>query len=248
VRSGVVDLLGRGASAPDFACVKVRASADVVLASLGAYAYGTPRDLSPVVRGAPCPADGRELGRRAVLYKLERDGWTTVVREGDRFASFDSLLAARLSRTLQTRAVALYIDGNGQDLAYDVVEKGESVASFLHVEGTPPESQGVPGELLRLDVAAHARVLLAREDATNDRLAFRHFELPGMLRGRWDLGFERAILIPELVTIEESSEERRVRIKKVKRAPEPEARPKGEIPRGVQDLLGSIIADSTRGL
>ena len=245
VASGVVNLLQ--APGADFSCVKVRASADLVLAGLASWAYGVPRDLIPVTRGAPAPADGRDLGRRAVLYKLERDGWTTILREGDRFASFDSLLAQSLSHSLGVRAVALYIDGNGQDLAYDVFEKGDPVASYLHVSGTAPESRGVPPEVLRLDAPAHARSVLAREDATNDRLAFRHFELPGLLRGRWDLAFERAILVPELVSLEETSQERRARIK-TKKPQEDEPRPSREIPRGVQGLLATIIADTTRGI
>lgn len=255
VSSGVVNLLGR-TTTPDFACVKVKASPDLLLASLSGHVYGVPRDLIPVIRGAPCPADGRDLGRRAVLYRLERDGWTTILREGDRFVSFDSLLAQTLSHSLQTRAIALYVDGNGEDLAYDIYDRGESQASFLHVAGTETEMDSVPPELARLDALSHSRAVLGREDATNDRLAFRHFELPGMLRGRWDLAFERAILLPELVSIEETSQERRVRSDKKKKksaATQPKElvdsrAPSREIPRGVQGLLESIIADSTRGL
>jgi len=243
VRSGVLNL-----STPplDFACVKVKASPDVVLAALAATAYGMPRDLIPVIRGAPCPADGRDMGRRAVLYKLERDGWTAILREGDRYASYDAVLAQRLSRSLNTRAFALFIDGNKADLAYDLYEKGEPAGSFLQVQSNSPESSGIPSDLARLAPEEHARAVLGREDATNDRLHFRHFELPGMLRGRWDLSFERAVLVPELVALDESSEERRVRMKRPAPAG-PSSGPLGE-PRGVQDLLQSIIADRTRGL
>jgi hypothetical protein len=227
----------------DFSCVKVRANPDLVLAALRGIAYGVPRDLLPVIRGAPCPADGRELGRRAVLYRLERDAWTTILREGDTYASFDALLAQRLSRSLRTRALAFHVGGVTSDLAYDTFEQGEKLSAFLQLEGHAPEYEGVDAGVAALDAATHTRVLLLSEDATNDRVAFHHFELSGMLRGRWDLSFERAILIPELVALDESSQERRVRVEKtVPRATLPSAEP-----HGVQGVLATIIAETTRG-
>jgi hypothetical protein len=251
VSSGVTKL-SLAIGAPDFTCVKVRATADVVLAALSSVAFGVPRDLVPVIRGAPAPSDGSDLERRAVVYKLERDSWTTILREGDRYAGYDSLLAQRLSRVLGTRAFALFQDGGASDLAYDVFESGKPVASALVVDGNLPESSGVDRALLALAPDAHARRFLAAEDATNDRLSFRQFLRPGLLRGRWDLGFERAILIPDLPVLEEDSQERRVRASREARvpanvpAPSPAMSREGE--RGLRGILDSIIADTTKGL
>jgi hypothetical protein len=242
-------------AAPDFGCVKVLAEIDLLLAGLApyahGYAYGKPRDIMPSVRGGAFPADGRDMDRRAIVYRLEHDEWSTILREGDRFAGFDPVLARALSRSLATRAIALFVDGSRKDLAYDIYDKGEPVASFLHIEGAEADTAAADPALVALDLATHARRILEREDATNDRLVFRHFELPGMLRGRWDLGFERALLIPELPPVDEAaSEERRARAK-TRRLVSSHVTERGltrEGERGVRDVLKSLIAENTGGL
>jgi hypothetical protein len=261
VPTGILPSLSPAAAiaAPDFGCVKVRAGIDLLLAALApyshGYAYGKPRDIMASVKGAAFPEDGRDMNRRAIVYKLEHDDWVTILREGDRFAGFDPVLAQGLSRALGTRAMTLFVDGAKKDLAYDIYEKGESVASFLHLEGTEAEGH-VERALLTLDLGTHARRVLEREDATNDRLAFRHFELPGTLRGRWDLGFERALLIPELPPIDVATEERRAKATaKTRRLvnaaaadAENDRRLTREGERGVRDVLKSLIAETTGGL
>jgi hypothetical protein len=235
--------------------VKVRASADEVLAILAPHVAGVPRDLLGTIRGAPLPPDGRDGGRRAVVYRVERDVWTTVIREGDRFAGCDSALARLLSTRLNTRAIALFVCGAGQDLAYDVFDKGESVASVLQVAGHELETHGdVDRESVARDPIAHGREWLKREDATNDRLAFRHFELTGTLRGRWDLSFERCVLLPELGPLEaaaaDASAERRARAKtrKIEKPAVPSQALTREGERGVKNVLLSLIEQSTQGL
>ena len=73
-----------------------------------------------------------------------------------------------------------------------------------------------------------------------------------MLRGRWDLGLERALLIPKLQAIraEAASEERRVR-QKTRRLVSGHVTERGltrEGERGVRDMLKSSCAETTGGL
>lgn len=233
--------------APDFACVKVRARPDEVLAALAPHVTGTPRDLLGTIRGeAPLPADGRGSERRAILYRLERDAWTTILREGDRFAGCDVGLARWLAATLGTRALALFLDGAGLDLTYDVFERDAAVASVFHAAGHDLETSGdIDREAVARDPAAHAREWLRREDATNDRLAFRHFELPGVLRGRWDLALERCVLLPGLATALELGSK-----PKTRRIAKPATPPQGltrEGERGVRSVLLDLIQQNTQG-
>ena len=79
VPTGILPSLSPAAAiaAPDFGCVKVLAGVDLLLAGLApyahGYAYGKPEDIMPAVRGGAFPADGRDMDRRAIVYRLERD-------------------------------------------------------------------------------------------------------------------------------------------------------------------------------
>ncbi len=189
-----------------FVSVKVLSSPDLVLAALAPLSYGTPRDIAGALRGAPLPADGRALGRRAILYRVELDGWTTIVREGEPIDAYDPLLAKRLSRVLGTRAIALWqqasflTESGACDLVYDIFDKGVSIEGVLATEGEIECSGTADAASVKANPLAHARALLAREKATNDRISFADFER-GTIRGRWDLVLDRAILLPELAPV-----------------------------------------------
>jgi hypothetical protein len=234
-----------------FVAVKVRASADLVLAALAPFVHGTPRDVVGVVRGAPLPPDGRDLGRRAILYRVERDPWTTILREGDPHEIYDAALARRLSRALATRAFAIYLDGRFQagvaekaDLVYDIFERGELVEGVFAVEGAPLEAHGVDAKLVEASPLLHSRTVLQRETATNDRVLFADFDRAGALRGRWDLPFDRAVLLPDLVPIEDEPEAPRARKKATEPVPHKDASDEARLGR----IFGSIVDEKLSSL
>jgi hypothetical protein len=73
-------------------------------------------------------------------------------------------------------------------------------------------------------------------------VAFRQFELPGALRGRWDLAVERAFLIPELLPVPDDAPAR-PRATTATAAPARESLTH-EGQRALQQVLLGVISDT----